>query len=101
LVPYYKLVERERFRVAKRTEDGYKEFFARPDYEPLFKALVLDKLTMGRIMGALRASGDATAGDIAQTLRLDAGDVARHLQLLSEQGMVHMNGSRAQFAIAA
>ena len=100
LVPYFKLVERERFRVSKRTEDGYKEFFARPDYEPLFKELVLDKLTMSRIMGALRA--DATsATDIAQKLRLDPAEVARHLKLLSQQGMVRMDGSLAQATMAA
>ncbi|MCX7174834.1 MAG: hydrogenase iron-sulfur subunit [Proteobacteria bacterium] len=100
LVPYFKLVERERFRVPKRTEDGYHEFFSRPDFEPLFKELVIDKLTMGRVMGALRA-GESSAGDIAKKLRLDAAEVARHLHLLSQQGVVRMNGSEAQVAVAA
>lgn len=100
LVPYFKLVERERFRVSKRTEDGYKEFFARPDYEPLFKELVLDKLTMSRIMGALRG-GEATAEGIAQKLGVDGAEVARHLLLLSQQGMVRLDGNQAQVALAA
>jgi len=100
LVPYFKLVERERFRVTKRTEDGYKEFFARPDYEPLFKELVLDKLTMSRIMGALR-DGVATAEDIAQKLRVDGAEVARHMHLLSQQGMVRMDAGQVQVAMAA
>ena len=100
LVPYFKLVERERFRVSKRTEDGYKEFFARPDYEPLFKELVLDKLTMSRIMGALRG-GETSGTDIAQKLSLDPAEVAQHLKLLSQQGIVRMDGSQAQAAMAA
>ena len=100
LVPYFKLVERERFRVSKRTEDGYKEFFARPDYEPLFKELVLDKLTMSRIMGALR-SGVVTTEAIAQKLGVDGLEVARHLHLLSQQGMVRLDGNQAQVTLAA
>ena len=100
LVPYFKLVERERFRVTKRTEDGYKEFFARPDYEPLFKELVLDKLTMSRIMGALRASA-ATTEDIARKLGVDGEEVARHLLALSQQGIVRMDADQVQVAVAA
>jgi coenzyme F420-reducing hydrogenase delta subunit len=100
LVPYFKLVERERFRVPQRTEAGYREFFGRADYEPLFKELVLDKLTMGRIMGALRA-GQVSAGDVAQKLGLDHAEVAQHLHLLSQQGMVRLNGGQVQIATAA
>ena len=100
LVPYFKLVERERFRVSKRTDDGYKEFFARPDYEPLFKELVLDKLTMSRIMGALRG-GVVTTEAIAQKLGVDGFEVARHLHLLSQQGIVRMDAGLAQVAVAA
>jgi coenzyme F420-reducing hydrogenase delta subunit/DNA-binding transcriptional ArsR family regulator len=100
LVPYFKLVERERFRVSKRSEAGYKEFFARPDYEPLFKELVLDKLTMGRIMGALRADV-TTAEDIAAKIGVQDSEVARHLLALSEQGIVRLNGKQAQVAMAA
>jgi DNA-binding MarR family transcriptional regulator len=87
--------------VPKRTDAGYHEFFAKEDFEPLFKALIIDKLSMGRIMGVLRADGDATAGDIAQKLHLDAAEVARHLSLLSQQGMVKLNGGQAQIAVAA
>ena len=100
LVPYFKLVERERFRVTKRTEDGYKEFFARPDYEPLFKELVLDKLTMSRIMGALRG-GVVTTEAIAQKLGVDGLEVARHLHLLSQQGIVRMDADQVQVTLAA
>ncbi|MCK9382466.1 MAG: hydrogenase iron-sulfur subunit [Sulfuritalea sp.] len=100
LVPYYKLVERERFRVPKRTEDGYKEFFARADYDRLFKELVLDKLAMARIMGALR-TGEASADGISRRLGLEPSRVAAHLELLSKQGIVRLDGNQAQIAVAA
>ena len=100
LVPYFKLVERERFRVPKRTEDGYREFFASKDYDPLFKALVLDKLSLARIMGAVRG-GSSSAAEIAQKLHLDVAEVIRHLELLSQQGMVKIDGGQVQPALAA
>jgi F420-non-reducing hydrogenase iron-sulfur subunit len=100
LVPYIKLVERERFRVPKRTEEGYKEFFSRPDYEALFKELVLDKLTMSRIMGVLRG-GESTVEEVSRRLGVDGHEVARHLQLLSQQGIVRLDGTQVRTAVAA
>jgi len=100
LVPYFKLVERERFRVPIRTEDGYHEFFSRADFEPLFKKLVLDKLTLGRVMGALRA-GESSAAGISQKLDIEVPEIANCLNLLSQQGMVRLNGGQAQIASAA
>ena len=101
LVPYFKLVERERFRVSPRTEEGYQKFFAAEDFEPLFKELIIDKLTMGRIMGALR-SGEESADAVAQKLGLDPAEVARQLHLLSQQGMVRIDGGQAvPIAVAA
>jgi DNA-binding transcriptional ArsR family regulator len=66
----------------------------------LFKELVLDKLTMGRIMGALRADV-TTAEDIAAKIGVQDSEVARHLLALSEQGIVRLNGKQAQVAMAA
>ncbi|MBI4986161.1 MAG: hydrogenase iron-sulfur subunit [Rhodocyclales bacterium] len=100
LVPYIKLVERERFRVPKRSEEGYREFFAREDYNMLFKELVLDKLAMSRIMGALR-QGLASTEEVAHKLGFEPAEVARHLLLLSQQGMVKIDGSHVQAAVAA
>lgn len=100
LVPYFKLVERERFRVPKRTEAGYREFFGREDFDSLFQALILDKLSMGRIMGALRA-GECSADGISRKIGLDAAEVGRHLHLLSQQGMVRIDADQVQMALAA
>ena len=100
LVPYIKLVERERLRVPQRTEEGYHKFFGSPDFDDLFKVLILDKLAMSRIMGMVRAKTVA-AGKIAAGLQLDPPEVTRHLQILARQGMVRLNGDQVQSAVAA
>ncbi|MBE0619311.1 MAG: hydrogenase iron-sulfur subunit [Burkholderiales bacterium] len=100
LVPYIKLVERERLRVPQRTEDGYHKFFGSPEFNHLFEALILDKLAMSRIMGMLRANPVAS-GEIAASLNLDPEEAARHLHALAQKGMVRMSGSQVQLAVAA
>jgi F420-non-reducing hydrogenase iron-sulfur subunit len=100
LVPYIKLVERERFRVAERTEDGYHKLFGSAEFDRLFQELILDKLTMGRIMGYAR-SKPAAAGEIAEGLKLPAADVLRHLNVLAQRGLVKIDGSQVQAVAVA
>ncbi len=97
LVPYIKLVERERLRVPVRTDEGYREFFGSADFDALFQELVLDKLTMSRIMGLVRTK-PVSAREISSGLRLDPADVARHLNDLARQGMLRFDGDELQAA---
>jgi coenzyme F420-reducing hydrogenase delta subunit len=97
LVPYIKLVERERFRVPVRTEEGYRQYFGSPDFDGLFNELILDKLVMSRIMGLVRQKPLA-AGEISGSLDLDASEVARHLQHLSERGLVKFDAGQSLVA---
>ncbi len=87
LVPYIKLVERERFRVPVRTEQGYRDFFGSEAFDGLFNDLILDKLVMSRIMGFVRQQ-PVQAMDIQAKLKLEPSEVARHLQHLTERGLV-------------
>ena len=98
LVPYIKLVERERFRVPVRTEEGYRKFFGSPDFDALFDELILDKLEMSRIMGFLRKKPVA-ALEIPARLELEPSVVARHLQHLTERGLVKFDSG--QLLVAA
>src|SRR5512140_759342 len=98
LVPYIKWVERERLRVPVRTEEGYKQFFGSPAFDQLFDELILDKLVMSRIMGFVRQKPVA-ATDIPAHLQLESGEVTRHLQQLSERGLVKFDP--AQRLVAA
>jgi coenzyme F420-reducing hydrogenase delta subunit/DNA-binding transcriptional ArsR family regulator len=97
LVPYIKLVERERLRVAVRTEEGYEKFFGSAEFDELFQELILDKLVMSRIMGFVRGK-PASTGEIAERLRLDPSDVSRHLQELAQQGIVRFAEGQASVA---
>lgn len=100
LVPYIKLVERERFRVAERTEENYHKLFGSAEFDALFQELILDKLALGRIMGYAR-SQPVAAGDIVTGLNLPASEVARHLNALAQRGMVKFDGTRVQAVAVA
>jgi len=99
LVPYIKLVERERLRVPVRTEEGYKQFFGSERFDQLFNELVLDKLVMSRIMGFVRRQPVAAA-EIPARLDLEPSEVTRHLQHLTERGLVKFDpGQRLVAAV--
>jgi coenzyme F420-reducing hydrogenase delta subunit len=90
LVPYIKLVERERLRVPQRTEEGYRKFFGSEAFDALFSELVLDKLALARIMGLVRKK-PLSAAEICGGLKLAPAAVARHLDELSEDGLIRID----------
>ena len=98
LVPYIKLVERERLRVPVRTEEGYKQFFGSPRFGQLFDELILDKLVMSRIMGLVRKH-PLQASEIPGSLDLQPAEVARHIRQLTERGLLKFD--RGQTLVAA
>ena len=100
LVPYIKLVERERFRVQERKEESYHKLFASAEFDKLFQELILDKLAMGRIMGLARSQPVAT-GEIAAGLGLPASDVLRHLSVMVQRGLVRLEGNQVQAVAVA
>lgn len=99
LVPYIKLVERERLRVPVRTDEGYRKFFASDEFNELFNELILEKLTLSRIMGLVRLKA-VSAGEISEGLGLQPSEVARHLDDLAEQGLVKFDENQALVAAA-
>ena len=98
LVPYIKLVERERLRVPVRTDEGYRKFFGSEEFNELFEELILDKLVMSRIMGLVR-NKPVPAVEISGSLDLEPSEVARHLQELSEQGLLKFDAGRMLVAV--
>ena len=100
LVPYIKLVERERFRVQERKEESYHKLFASAEFDRLFQELILDKLAMGRIMGLARSRPVAT-GEIAAGLGLPTPDVLRHLNVMAQRGLVRLEGNQVQAVAVA
>jgi len=100
LVPYIKLVERERFRVQERKEENYHKLFASAEFDQLFRELILDKLDMGRILGFARQQPVA-ASEIVDGLKLPATDVQRHLNTLAQRGMIRLEGNQVQVVAVA
>jgi len=96
LVPYIKLVERERLRVPVKSEQAYHGFFASEEVGRLFKELIADKLEMRQIMALLRER-PLSSGEISELLGLSPSEVSLHLNSSARQGLVHFDESRKRF----
>jgi F420-non-reducing hydrogenase iron-sulfur subunit len=99
MVPYIRLVERERLRVHFKTEEEYHKFFTSDECNRLFNTLIVDKLAMSEIMLLLRERPLST-GKIAEILGLTPSEVSRHINSSSRQGLVRYDESQKCFALA-
>ena len=99
LIPYIRLVERERLRVPSKSEVAYNEFFTSDEVNRLFTELIGDKLAISQIMVLLRERPLST-GEIAETLGLKPSEVSRHMNSSSRQGLVRYDESRKCYALA-
>lgn len=99
LVPYLRLVERERLRVPTKSEQAYRDFFASEVVDKLFDELVFDKLAICQIMLLLRERPLSTA-EISEMLDLNPSEVSKHLISSSRHGLVRYNESLKRFAHA-
>ncbi len=98
ILPYLKLVEREKLRVPTKTEKGYNEFFASDEVTRLFDELIADKLTVSEILSLLEERPLST-GEISQALGLSPSDVSRHMNVSSRQGLVKYDLERQSYAL--
>ncbi len=99
LIPYIKLVERERLRAPFKSEEVYHKFFTSDDVNRLFNELIGDKLAISQIMLLLREKPLST-GEIAEMLGLNPSEVSRHMNSSSRQGFVRYDESRKCYALA-
>jgi len=99
LLPYIKLVERERLRVRFDTEEEYNEFFTSDEVDRLFHELIVDKLAISQIMVLLRERPLST-GEISGILGLNPSEVSKHLNSSARQGLVRFDESQKRFAPA-
>ena len=99
LLPYIKLVERERLRVRFDTAEEYNDFFTSDEVDRLFHELIVDKLTISQIMVLLRERPLST-GEISEILGLNPSEVSRHLNSSARQGLVRFDGNQKRFAPA-
>ena len=99
LVPYIKLVERERLRAPHKTEEAYNKFFSSDDVARLFNELIGEKLAISQIMSLLHEKPLPT-GEIAEILGLTPSEVSRHMNTSSRQKLVRYDESLKCYALA-
>jgi len=99
LVPYIRLVERERLRVRFNTAEEYTAFFNSDEVNRLFQELIADKLAISRIMALLREEPRST-GDISKILGGAPSEVSRHLSISAKQGLTRFDESQKRFVAA-
>ena len=99
LIPFIKLVEREKLRVPFKSEDAYTDFFESSEMQQLFNEIFSDKLAVSRILLLLKEKPLSTR-DISEKLKLNPSDVSKHMNRSSMHGLVRYDVSRNCYALA-
>ena len=99
LLPYIKLVEREKIRVRFEDKRQYEEFFSSPKMKALFEDLIAEKLAISQIMVLLKGQALST-GEIAENLRMTASDVSKHLSTSARQRLIRFDEEQKRYALA-
>jgi coenzyme F420-reducing hydrogenase delta subunit len=98
LIPYIKLVERERLRVPHKSEDAYRDFFASDKVNQLFKELILDKLAVSQILLLLREQPLST-GEMSEKLGLNPSDISKYMNTSTRHGMVRFDKDQKRYEL--
>jgi len=99
LVPYVRLVERERLRVRFDSAEEYADFFNSDEVNALFKELIGDKLAISQIMALLRVKPHST-GEIAEVLGLRPTEVSKYMKSSTRQGLARFDMDQMRFVPA-
>jgi F420-non-reducing hydrogenase iron-sulfur subunit len=99
ILPFLKLVERERLRVRFSTEEEYKEFFNSVEVDTLIRELIAGKLALSQIT-TLLGKNPLTTREISDILNLDPAEVSRHLNTSARQGLIRYDEGQKRYAIA-
>jgi F420-non-reducing hydrogenase iron-sulfur subunit len=98
LVPYIKLVERERLRQPVASVEAYNEFFASGEFEKIFKELIADKVELSQIMAILREK-PCSAREISEIMGVSAAEAANQLKRSARQGFVEFDEGQMRFCV--
>jgi F420-non-reducing hydrogenase iron-sulfur subunit len=99
LIPYIRLVERERLRLPAMVEEEYQKFFASDELKRILDETIVEKLAIGQIVSLLR-KGPLTTGEIAQGVGLTPSEVSKHLSTSSRHRLVRYDESQKRYALA-
>lgn len=99
LIPYLKLVERERLRPPERTEDAINLFYGSEEANRIFDLLVDGELVFAQILLLLGESPLST-GQISEKLGLSSSAVAKQMKSFLSRGLVRYDQERGSYALA-
>jgi len=99
LVPYIRLVERERLRKQCATAEEYENYYQSDEVHALIQELVADKLAIGQIMELLREQPRST-GELSEILGLSPSTVSRYMSASARQGLARFDEGRMRFVPA-
>lgn len=99
LLPYVKLVEREKLRVRFENKAEYEKFFASAELKSMFDNLIADKLAISQIMVLLEDKALST-GEIADSLKMTRSEVSKHLNSSARQKLVRFDEAEKRYALA-
>jgi F420-non-reducing hydrogenase iron-sulfur subunit len=100
MLPYIKLVERERLRVPRDTEEEYNKFFTSDEVDRTFSELIMDKLTISEIVLLLKEEA-LSSGEISKRLSLTPAEVSKYLKSSAKQGLVRYDESKKRYTLAS
>ena len=99
LIPYIKLVERERLRVTHKDEAAYRAYYDSAETTRLFEELVGSKLVVGEILALLKDRPLST-GQISEALGLTPSEVNKTMNTSSRQGLVRYDVDEQCYVLA-
>ncbi len=99
LIPFLKLVERERLRPPSRTEEAYNRFYSSEETDRLFDELIAQRLATIQIVSLLQER-PLSIGEICKVLSLSPSEVSRHMNSSSRQGLVRYDAGSRRYALA-
>lgn len=99
LLPYIKLVEREKLRVRFESKKAYEEFFASDELTSLFDELIADKLAISQIVVLLQGQA-LSAAEIADNLGMSVSETSKHLNSSARQNLVRFDDKQRRYALA-
>jgi F420-non-reducing hydrogenase iron-sulfur subunit len=99
LVPYIKLVERERLRIPVQSSEEYNRFFASEEATRLFSDLILDKLDISQILMLLREK-PRSISELSEVMGLPPSEVVRHLACSAKQGLARFDETQRRYVAA-
>ena len=99
IVPFIRLVERERMRVPVKSEEAYQAFFTGEMFDKIFDETIGEKLAIGQIVSLLQEKPLTTA-EIAEVINLTPSEVSKLLNASARLKFVRFDEGLKRYALA-